>query len=203
MRKFNEARKFSAASADRLSRDLGNETPLVGYATLTFVVHAGLSRAHAKLAKRDLRFRSVYQAWEATRVVHDVEHMQSGSPDTDACDSDMDSDMDSDSDSDGNGTGNGNGDGNGDGDGDGDDDAHAAAARLRRDDTREMLQEHGSHGKALRDQNRGIFQLKLARTGKFVKDKVEAKLLSASAGGVDRRPRGMDLEVEHEGQSKL
>lgn len=53
-------------------------------------------------------------------------------------------------------------------------------------------------------QNRGIFQLKLARTGKYVKDKIEQKALAATQGTkLEHRPHGADMEVEHEGQSRL
>jgi hypothetical protein len=53
---------------------------------------------------------------------------------------------------------------------------------------------------ALTPQHKGIFQLKVARTGKFVKDMVEAKLYARAS---DRRVRGADLDVEQEGQSRL
>jgi hypothetical protein len=55
-------------------------------------------------------------------------------------------------------------------------------------------------------QNKGIFQLKIARTGKFVKDKIAAKMYSGASGAsgkLDRRPRGADMDVEHEGTSKI
>jgi hypothetical protein len=54
-------------------------------------------------------------------------------------------------------------------------------------------------------QNKGIFQLKIARTGKFVKDKIESKFLSGAAvvGAKDRRSRGADIEVEQEGTSRI
>jgi len=55
-------------------------------------------------------------------------------------------------------------------------------------------------------QNKGIFQLKIARTGKFVKDKLAAKMYSGASGAggkLDRRPRGADMDVEHEGTSKI
>jgi hypothetical protein len=52
----------------------------------------------------------------------------------------------------------------------------------------------------LRLQHRGIFQLKIARTGRFVKDKIEAKMYARSN---ERRMRGADLDVEYEGQSRL
>lgn len=48
-------------------------------------------------------------------------------------------------------------------------------------------------------QHKGIFQLKIVRTGQFVKDKLEAKVRSKNA----ERRRGADLDVEHEGQSAL
>lgn len=56
-------------------------------------------------------------------------------------------------------------------------------------------------------QQKGVFQLKIVRTSKFVKDKMQEKLLNAklSVGGdLDkRRPRGDDMEIEKEGQSTL
>jgi len=55
-------------------------------------------------------------------------------------------------------------------------------------------------------QNKGIFQLKIARTGKFVKDKLAAKMYSGASGAggkLDRRPRGADMDVEHEGTSRI
>lgn len=42
---------------------------LIGFITLTLIVHPGLSRTHQKLCKRDLRFRQVYEAWEMAREV--------------------------------------------------------------------------------------------------------------------------------------
>lgn len=170
------AQKFAdmqaAGSLSPLSNQFGVDAQIVGYARVSFVMHPGISRAHHRLAKRDRKFRSVYDAWEATRI-HDGAHEEFTSED----DEDEDS-LDS------------------------DDGASAAAARLLRDDEREMHTQHGAHNKALHKRNRGIFQLKLARTGKYVKDQLETKLLSSS-NGMDRRPHGTDLEVEHEGQSKL
>jgi hypothetical protein len=56
-------------------------------------------------------------------------------------------------------------------------------------------------------QQKGIFQLKVVRTSKFVKDKLQEKILStklAVGGDLDkRRPRGNDMEIEKEGQSTL
>ena len=48
-------------------------------------------------------------------------------------------------------------------------------------------------------QNKGIFQLKIARTSKFVVDKLQAKMSDKK----ERRPRGGNLDVEREGQSGL
>lgn len=54
-------------------------------------------------------------------------------------------------------------------------------------------------------QNKGIFQLKIARTGKFVADKIAAKVYARrhANNNMDRRPRGSDMHVEHEGTSRL
>ena len=49
-------------------------------------------------------------------------------------------------------------------------------------------------------QNKGVFQLKIARTGKYVVDKLQAKAYSKKDL---RRQRGTDLDVEYEGQSHL
>jgi hypothetical protein len=48
-------------------------------------------------------------------------------------------------------------------------------------------------------QHKGIFQLKIVRTGQLVKDKIEAKVRASNR---DRR-RGTDMDVEHEGLSSL
>lgn len=173
------------------------QVELVGFITVTFVLHSGMSRVHHILKKRDLKFRHVYEAWEAARLLEGSSHSNLNTDNESGSDSEDDSDSDNDDydplareesrakrRSGGAGAG------------------AAANEAMQRDHTRELAERSGSHGKALRKSNKGIFQLKLARTGKFVKDKVEAKLLSSSVGTkVDARPRGMDLEVEHEGQS--
>jgi hypothetical protein len=54
-------------------------------------------------------------------------------------------------------------------------------------------------------QNKGIFQLKIARTGKFVKDKLAAKIYARThaSNNMDRRSRGTDMHVEYEGTSRI
>jgi hypothetical protein len=42
--------------------------------------------------------------------------------------------------------------------------------------------------------------LKIARTGKFVKDKLQAKMYNVAG---DSRVRRSDVAVEHEGQSRI
>jgi hypothetical protein len=52
-------------------------------------------------------------------------------------------------------------------------------------------------------QNKGIFQLKIARTGKLMKDKITEKIHASTPHGRDKRERGADMDVEVEGQSRL
>ncbi|CAK9786018.1 hypothetical protein CC85DRAFT_285706 [Cutaneotrichosporon oleaginosum] len=151
---------------------------VIGFVKIEFVLHPGVSRAHRKLCKRDLKFKAVYDAWEATRL---LENPASPSDDGESESSDL-------------------------GLSDDNDDEKAsgkeAAAAMRDDDTRAML--HGrSHAKALHKHNKGIFQLKIARTGKFVKDKVQARVLSTTGTNLSQRPHGADVHVEKEGVSKL
>lgn len=148
---------------------------LIGFIRVNFILHQGVSRAHRKLCRRDFKFRSVYEAWEATRLLDP----------TVAVEAESDSDSDDEDSSD-------------------DDEAAAAAAAMHEDDTRAMREGFGAHSKALHKKNRGIFQLKVARTGKYVKDKLESKVIAAAQGTkLQHRPHGMDLEVEKEGQSRL
>ncbi|EIW72275.1 hypothetical protein TREMEDRAFT_70665 [Tremella mesenterica DSM 1558] len=62
-------------------------------------------------------------------------------------------------------------------------------------------EEMGSHNQALHKKHKGIFQLKIARTGKLVADKISASV--RSSGDKDSRPRGTDVVVEKEGTSRL
>lgn len=50
-------------------RSFGHETRIIGYVTLTMAVHPGISQAHKRLCKKDLRFAKVYEAWENYRDV--------------------------------------------------------------------------------------------------------------------------------------
>lgn len=152
------------------------DAKLIGFIKICFVLHPGVSRAHRKLAKRDPKFKSVYKAWEATRLMESSAARDSDSEyDTAASDEE-------------------------------DVECQRAADKMAEDDSEAMLSGN-AHGKALHQQNRGIFQLKLARTGKFVKDKLENKVknsrVAGHGGNLAGRPHGHDVEVEKEGQSSL
>ena len=68
------------ASANFPARSDVNKSPLsstpvddpkhIGFVKLAFVVHPGVSRVHRKICKRDLRFKHVYEAWEATKKLN-------------------------------------------------------------------------------------------------------------------------------------
>lgn len=45
------------------------EVPILGFVSLGLALRPGVSRAHRKLAKKDMRFNKVYEAWEADRDV--------------------------------------------------------------------------------------------------------------------------------------
>lgn len=45
------------------------EIPLLGFVSVGFVVHPGVSRVHKKLCKKDLRFKRVYEAWEVSQDI--------------------------------------------------------------------------------------------------------------------------------------
>jgi hypothetical protein len=47
------------------SRDIN----IIGFVSLEFALRPGVSGAHRRLAKKDLRFKRVYQAWELEREV--------------------------------------------------------------------------------------------------------------------------------------
>lgn len=44
-------------------------TTVIGHITMTLTLHPGVSRAHRRLAKRDLRFLHVYEAWEEAKAL--------------------------------------------------------------------------------------------------------------------------------------
>jgi len=51
------------------------EPKLIGFVSISLILHPGISRAHRKMCKRDLRFKHVYEAWEAAKgVTHDKNH---------------------------------------------------------------------------------------------------------------------------------
>lgn len=52
-----------------LVRTPTREVPVLGFVSLDFVLRPGVSRAHRKLAKKDLRFKRVYEAWEVDQEV--------------------------------------------------------------------------------------------------------------------------------------
>ena len=45
------------------------DVDILGFVSLDFRLRPGVSRAHARLAKKDLRFKKVYEAWELEREV--------------------------------------------------------------------------------------------------------------------------------------
>lgn len=160
---------------------LPDNVKIVGFVKIEFVLHPGVSRAHRKLCKRDLKFKAVYDAWEATRL---LEHpSQDGEEEASETTSDLGLSDDDEKEERASGK--------------------EAAAAMRNDDTRAMLEGRG-HSKALHKHNKGIFQLKIARTGKFVKDKVQARVLSTTGNtNLAQRPHGSDIHVEQEGVSKV
>lgn len=45
------------------------EIPLLGFVSVGFIMHPGVSRAHRKLCKKDLRFKRVYEAWQVSQDI--------------------------------------------------------------------------------------------------------------------------------------
>ena len=161
---------------------------IVGEATVSFVLQPGVSRAHRRLAKKNMRFKHVYEAWETQREQHqgldkaNVANVLRQEAKDLAASSDSENSVSHESD---------------DEDEQDDDDEEGRAKRALIDDDGEddnFMEEHKSHSHALHKrvrrcsglacpltcQNKGIFQLKIARTGKLMKDKIEAKLHSAT-----------------------
>jgi hypothetical protein len=193
------------------------EIPLLGFVSVGFVLHPGVSRAHRKLCKKDLRFKRVYEAWE---ISQDIEkgldkiapgdnirrrkdallESQDGEDDEDKDEGDSSGesgDEDEDDQDEGDGTLMSEGK------------AFMADRKTHKEALHRRVRDHNHNtkeGTAYTSQNKGIFQLKIARTGKFVKDKIAAKVYagaSGASGKLDRRPRGADMDVEHEGTSKI
>ncbi|ORX40705.1 hypothetical protein BD324DRAFT_647623 [Kockovaella imperatae] len=190
---------------------------ILGFANLHIKIHPGVSKAHRKLCRKDLRFKKVYEVWEIAKErevgwdrVTFKDRQRLKKEDARA---EMDRPMDS---SDGGSEGRtrvsqdeGSWSGGDDLD-DEDEDEHETPDNLRRDkkddsgdegeDDTGFFAEARAHSRALHKRNKGIFQLKIARTGKYVIDKLQAKAYSKKD---IRRERGADLNVEHEGQSSL
>lgn len=130
---------FAASQAQPAAPPPGLPTGvrLVGFIRLKFILHPGVSRAHKKLCKRDRKFRSVYMAWEATRLqdnpaaieaeAKEVKEAKEHHEDEYELDSEHESiDVE-----------------------ESDDTGAAAAAAMHEDDTRAMNEGHGAHAKAL------------------------------------------------------
>ncbi|KAK8853111.1 hypothetical protein IAR55_003812 [Kwoniella newhampshirensis] len=216
-----DSKKMKRLSSNSSIRSTTPAPSHIGYVNVSFVLHPGVSRTHRKVAKRDLRFGKVYEAWEASREVDNGmdkmsvrEEITADLKGDDNLDSQDDNSDDDDSEAE-----------------DYDDDIRefkssegtAAAREGRRragsvgitgasldkgfdgeDDDKDMS-ERRKHTHALHKRHKGIFQLKIARTGRYVKDKIGAKIYTATngGGGSDARPRGADMEIEREGTSKI
>ncbi|BEI80276.1 hypothetical protein CcaverHIS002_0108050 [Cutaneotrichosporon cavernicola] len=171
----NAAYVAHAALANAAPPNLPEYVQAIGFIKVEFALHPGVSRAHRKLGKRDLRFKAVYDGWEATRLLqhpHETEDGASESSDVELSADEVASGKES-------------------------------AEAMRNDDVR-SLREGRSHVKALHKNNKGIFQLKIARTGKFVRDKVQARVLSTTGKtNLAQRPHGADVHVEEEGVSRV
>jgi hypothetical protein len=75
--------KMSESDAASISRERGHvrarpsfsstksapEIPLLGFVSVGFVLHPGVSRAHKKLCKKDLKFKKIYEAWEVSQDI--------------------------------------------------------------------------------------------------------------------------------------
>ncbi|KIR34026.1 C2 domain-containing protein [Cryptococcus deuterogattii MMRL2647] len=171
--------KRSSLSIASSPRSLPGQRGLIGYIDVSWVLAPGISATHRKLAKHDLRFAKVFEAWELARDEHDIVHEMVNE------DSGSDSENEEDENS-----------------------GEQEFVHLQENDMEDMSPRR-AHSHALHKQHKGLFQLKIARTGKFVKDKLSAKVYNAANhgnSGVQEgygRTRGADLEVEKEGLSKL
>ncbi|OCF32225.1 hypothetical protein I316_06139 [Kwoniella heveanensis BCC8398] len=154
--------------------------PLLGYANLRWNIIPGIGKVHRKIAKRDLRFAKVYEAWEGCKEDDAQRKGKSKSKDK----------------------------------GKGKDTPDRDRQEIlfgdivdSEDEYEKKVSERRAHSHALHKRHKGVFQLKIARTGRFVKDKIGAKLYSAANNGngnkSDGRYRGSDLAVEKEGISRM
>nr|XP_019010216.1 uncharacterized protein I206_04684 [Kwoniella pini CBS 10737]OCF48997.1 hypothetical protein I206_04684 [Kwoniella pini CBS 10737] len=182
----NRTTSISSVNSSKTSlNSISNESiPLLGYANLKFRLIPGVSRTHRKVAKRNLRFARVYEVWEnmKDKIKDDDDSSDNGESSSD------DDDIE---------------------DGEGKEEERELIEDDISDSEDELdkrLSERKAHSHALHKRHKGIFQLKIARTGRYMKDKISAKVYSAAHSGGNKdqsRPRGTDLEVEREGISNL
>lgn len=66
--------KRSSRSVVSSLRSLPGQRRLIGYIDVSWVLAPGISAIHRKLAKHDLRFAKVFEAWESARDEHDIVH---------------------------------------------------------------------------------------------------------------------------------
>ncbi|WVN84973.1 uncharacterized protein L203_100110 [Cryptococcus depauperatus CBS 7841] len=194
---FNLARVQSNVSK-RSSRSLTSPNKrLVGYLNISWIIVPGISKVHQKIAKRDLRFARDYEAWETARDV-DQEYLS------------LSNEMELGEEGD-------NSKSDGEEENDEEEEKREEKAETNSLDIgnetgsakdRERS-ENRAHSHALHKKHKGVSQLALARTGRFVKDKLTAQVYKVTNGaeqalreGYGRR-RGTDAEVEKEGLSKL
>ncbi|WVQ84921.1 hypothetical protein IAT38_007084 [Cryptococcus sp. DSM 104549] len=191
---------LSRRSSRSRSISSARQPHLVGCLDLEWAVVPGISRVHKKVAKRDLRFGRVFEAWELAR---DMEGRVGGGGramgvggERNGGEGDDDGESESDSDEE---------------EGEEGDEGERRSADVTRESVEEgmgEMSESRAHSHALHKRHKGIFQLKIARTGRFMKDKLGAKVHNATNGRTsgsvgDGRVRGSDLEVEREGLSRL
>nr|XP_019044279.1 hypothetical protein I302_07563 [Kwoniella bestiolae CBS 10118]OCF23209.1 hypothetical protein I302_07563 [Kwoniella bestiolae CBS 10118] len=178
------SKSISSVNSFSSANGSGKGVPLLGYAEVKFKITPGVGRVHRKIAKRDMRFKRVYEVWESEREDSDSEG-EGGS------ESEAESDSDSSSDGD---------------DDEKDGEKKGLVSDEEEDEMEKKMSERRAHSHALHKRHKGIFQLKIARTGRYVKDKLSSKVYSAAHSGGNKdqsRNRGADTEVEREGISNL
>ncbi|WWD03589.1 hypothetical protein V865_001643 [Kwoniella europaea PYCC6329] len=209
IRERSESISGSSINSTRTSGSGVNGVPLLGFAEVKFKIIPGVSRVHRKVAKRDMRFKRVYEVWESEREVEmGWDKMNEGErvrSELEAIDGKSDSDGEEQDDG-----GSDSSDSCNDVEEDNNEDEDGKRNLV--DDSEDELEvekkmsERRAHSHALHKRHKGIFQLKIARTGRYVKDKLSSKVYSAAHSGGNKdqsRSRGADLEVEREGISKM
>ncbi|WWC91590.1 uncharacterized protein L201_006536 [Kwoniella dendrophila CBS 6074] len=228
-RQRQRAISVSSVNSSRTSLSLDNkdrdrDVPLLGYANLEFKLIPGVSRVHRKVAKRDLRFGKVYEVWESSKEIEMgwdkmnegeriKDEMKGIKNDLKEHSQQNNNNHSNSSDSDSNGNSSSSDSGDSDDDDNSDDEKQKNENDLVKDDISDSedeldrkMSERKAHSHALHKRHKGIFQLKIARTGRYVKDKLSAKVYAAAHSGGNKdqsRNRGTDLEVEREGISKM